>query len=138
LAYGQCVLATYQDVRKDMCAAEFSEFKQCVQVAVSFSNFLLENVLMISCQDGAQMVAATLAQIRTDDYPTRCSIWAIPDMKVRLIQKSALYYLRIQIKYILCIVRIWAGQSDHLRPPKRLTGVLRLSDNQVYSPRPDV
>ncbi|KDN43605.1 hypothetical protein RSAG8_05982, partial [Rhizoctonia solani AG-8 WAC10335] len=35
-AYGQCVLASYQDARKDMCSTEFIEFKSCVQAAVSF------------------------------------------------------------------------------------------------------
>ncbi|KAG9076031.1 hypothetical protein FS749_012237 [Ceratobasidium sp. UAMH 11750] len=33
-AYGQCVLTSYQDARKDMCAAEFSQFKECVQAAM--------------------------------------------------------------------------------------------------------
>ncbi|CEL53591.1 hypothetical protein RSOLAG1IB_06446 [Rhizoctonia solani AG-1 IB] len=33
-AYGQCILANYQDVRKDMCNTEFIEFKNCVQVAM--------------------------------------------------------------------------------------------------------
>ncbi|KDQ08453.1 hypothetical protein BOTBODRAFT_37888 [Botryobasidium botryosum FD-172 SS1] len=33
-AYGACILASYQDVRKDMCASEFAMFKQCVQTAM--------------------------------------------------------------------------------------------------------
>ncbi|CAE6422084.1 unnamed protein product [Rhizoctonia solani] len=33
-AYGQCMLASYQDARKDMCNAEFIEFKNCVQAAM--------------------------------------------------------------------------------------------------------
>ncbi|KAJ1305302.1 hypothetical protein OPQ81_000325 [Rhizoctonia solani] len=33
-AYGQCILASYQDVRKDLCATEFIEFKNCVQAAM--------------------------------------------------------------------------------------------------------
>jgi hypothetical protein len=34
-AYGQCILASYQDVKKDMCHKEFLAFKECVQTAVS-------------------------------------------------------------------------------------------------------
>ncbi|PVF96783.1 hypothetical protein CPB86DRAFT_478865 [Serendipita vermifera] len=33
-SYGQCILANYQDVRKDMCQKEFMLFKECVQNAV--------------------------------------------------------------------------------------------------------
>lgn len=33
LAYGQCIGKQYQDVRKDMCAPEFAQFKNCVQVS---------------------------------------------------------------------------------------------------------
>ena len=33
-AYGTCMVANYQDARKDMCAAEFVAFKNCVQAAV--------------------------------------------------------------------------------------------------------
>ena len=33
-AYGKCVLANYQDAKKDMCAAEFRAFKDCVQTTV--------------------------------------------------------------------------------------------------------
>lgn len=33
LAYGQCIGKQYQDVRKDMCAQEFAQFKNCVQVS---------------------------------------------------------------------------------------------------------
>ncbi|EJT45181.1 hypothetical protein A1Q2_05252 [Trichosporon asahii var. asahii CBS 8904] len=33
LAYGQCIGKQYQDVRKDMCAPEFAQFKNCVQKA---------------------------------------------------------------------------------------------------------
>jgi len=33
-AYGKCILASYQDTKKDMCAAEFRAFKDCVQTAV--------------------------------------------------------------------------------------------------------
>ncbi|KAH7338150.1 hypothetical protein B0J17DRAFT_768325 [Rhizoctonia solani] len=33
-AYGECMLASYQDARKDMCSIEFSEFKNCVQAAM--------------------------------------------------------------------------------------------------------
>jgi len=32
--YGRCILANYQDVKKDMCAVEFRAFKDCVQTAV--------------------------------------------------------------------------------------------------------
>lgn len=32
--YGQCVLASYNNARKDMCAAEFAQFKACLQSAV--------------------------------------------------------------------------------------------------------
>ncbi|CAE6457814.1 unnamed protein product [Rhizoctonia solani] len=33
-AYGQCILTSYQDVRKDMCSVKFMEFKNCVQAAM--------------------------------------------------------------------------------------------------------
>jgi len=33
-AYGQCILATYKDVRKDMCKEEFAKFGQCLREAV--------------------------------------------------------------------------------------------------------
>ncbi|CUA71188.1 hypothetical protein RSOLAG22IIIB_04492 [Rhizoctonia solani] len=33
-AYGQCILANYQDARKDMCSTEFIAFKTCVQTAM--------------------------------------------------------------------------------------------------------
>ena len=33
-AYGQCILTSYGDARKDMCAAEFAKFKACLQTAV--------------------------------------------------------------------------------------------------------
>ncbi|KIM24505.1 hypothetical protein M408DRAFT_75774 [Serendipita vermifera MAFF 305830] len=32
--YGQCMLKSYQDVKKDMCQKEFLAFKDCVQTAV--------------------------------------------------------------------------------------------------------
>ena len=32
--YGKCILANYQDVKKDICAAEFRAFKDCVQTTV--------------------------------------------------------------------------------------------------------
>lgn len=32
--YGKCILANYQDVKKDMCATEFRAFKDCVQTTV--------------------------------------------------------------------------------------------------------
>ncbi|KIO21725.1 hypothetical protein M407DRAFT_28715 [Tulasnella calospora MUT 4182] len=30
-AYGACVAGNYKEVNKEMCAAEFNAFKQCVQ-----------------------------------------------------------------------------------------------------------
>ncbi|KAH7106524.1 hypothetical protein BKA62DRAFT_826044 [Auriculariales sp. MPI-PUGE-AT-0066] len=33
-AYGACMVANYQDAKKDMCAAEFVAFKDCVQTAM--------------------------------------------------------------------------------------------------------
>ncbi|GMF06043.1 unnamed protein product [Ambrosiozyma monospora] len=30
-AYGQCILKHYENINKDVCAAEFQVFKQCVQ-----------------------------------------------------------------------------------------------------------
>ncbi|KAI0035555.1 hypothetical protein K488DRAFT_29994, partial [Vararia minispora EC-137] len=33
-AYGQCILATYTDVRKDSCKAEFEKFGACLRQAV--------------------------------------------------------------------------------------------------------
>ncbi|KIJ39454.1 hypothetical protein M422DRAFT_257774 [Sphaerobolus stellatus SS14] len=32
--YGQCILNSYNDARKDMCAKEFGAFKDCVQTAM--------------------------------------------------------------------------------------------------------
>ncbi|KII92576.1 hypothetical protein PLICRDRAFT_172651 [Plicaturopsis crispa FD-325 SS-3] len=29
-AYGRCILATYTDVKKDICADEFKQFKDCL------------------------------------------------------------------------------------------------------------
>ncbi|RSH83371.1 uncharacterized protein EHS24_007051 [Apiotrichum porosum] len=34
LVYGACIGKSYQEVHKDMCAAEFQAFKDCVQKAV--------------------------------------------------------------------------------------------------------
>ena len=33
-AYGQCVLATYTDIRKDSCKAEFDKFGECMRQVV--------------------------------------------------------------------------------------------------------
>jgi hypothetical protein len=33
-AYGQCILATYKDVKKDVCKEEFAKFGQCLRDAV--------------------------------------------------------------------------------------------------------
>ena len=35
-AYGKCILATYMDVKKDMCKTEFEAFGKCVREAVCF------------------------------------------------------------------------------------------------------
>lgn len=32
--YGKCILASYADVRKDMCKQEFERFGKCVRAAV--------------------------------------------------------------------------------------------------------
>ncbi|KAF8584828.1 hypothetical protein K439DRAFT_1344955 [Ramaria rubella] len=32
--YGVCILASYNDARKDMCATEFGQFKTCLQAAM--------------------------------------------------------------------------------------------------------
>ncbi|KAJ8076510.1 hypothetical protein PM082_000933 [Marasmius tenuissimus] len=32
--YGQCILATYTDVRKDICKEEFAKFGQCLREAM--------------------------------------------------------------------------------------------------------
>ncbi|KAJ4483347.1 hypothetical protein J3R30DRAFT_3367021 [Lentinula aciculospora] len=32
--YGKCILATYTDVRQDICKAEFQKFGQCIREAV--------------------------------------------------------------------------------------------------------
>ena len=32
--YGQCMLANYQEIRRDACAAEFRAFKACVEKQV--------------------------------------------------------------------------------------------------------
>ena len=33
-SYGKCVLATYGDVKKDICKEEFAKFRHCVMKAV--------------------------------------------------------------------------------------------------------
>ena len=33
-AYGKCIVATYTDVRKDSCKAEFDKFGACLRTAV--------------------------------------------------------------------------------------------------------
>jgi NADH dehydrogenase [ubiquinone] 1 alpha subcomplex assembly factor 8 len=33
-AYGECVLATYRDIKQNACAEEFRQFKECLQKAV--------------------------------------------------------------------------------------------------------
>lgn len=43
LAYGQCIGKQYQDVRKDMCAPEFAQFKKCVQVSYFARSHQLTN-----------------------------------------------------------------------------------------------
>ncbi|KAF8910387.1 hypothetical protein CPB85DRAFT_1221460 [Mucidula mucida] len=35
--YGKCILATYTDVRKDVCKDEFLKFSQCLREAVGVS-----------------------------------------------------------------------------------------------------
>ncbi|KAK0195691.1 hypothetical protein F5146DRAFT_922595 [Armillaria mellea] len=35
--YGKCILATYTDVRKDVCKEEFLKFGQCLRDAVCAS-----------------------------------------------------------------------------------------------------
>lgn len=32
--YGKCILATYNDVKQDMCKQEFEKFGQCIRQAV--------------------------------------------------------------------------------------------------------
>lgn len=32
--YGKCILATYADVQKDVCKAEFAKFSACIRDAV--------------------------------------------------------------------------------------------------------
>ncbi|KAF8070508.1 hypothetical protein FPV67DRAFT_1024299 [Lyophyllum atratum] len=34
--YGKCILASYADVKKDMCSKEFAQFGECLRKAVSF------------------------------------------------------------------------------------------------------
>ena len=41
--YGKCILANYQDAKKDMCAAEFRAFKDCVQTAVRPMALIVDN-----------------------------------------------------------------------------------------------
>jgi hypothetical protein len=36
-AYGQCILATYTDVKKDGCKEEFEQFGRCLRTAVRLS-----------------------------------------------------------------------------------------------------
>ncbi|KAH7913898.1 hypothetical protein BJ138DRAFT_1001269 [Hygrophoropsis aurantiaca] len=33
-AYGKCILATYTDVKKDVCKEEFEKFGQCLRTSV--------------------------------------------------------------------------------------------------------
>ena len=54
-AYGQCILATYKDVKKDACKAEFLQFGQCLREAVCELLFNFRNLLTRST-DEAEMV----------------------------------------------------------------------------------
>jgi NADH dehydrogenase [ubiquinone] 1 alpha subcomplex assembly factor 8 len=59
-AYGECILKSYQDVRKDMCQKEFLAFKNCVQTAVRVSQIPrfreMSQFLTFFAVDEAQMV----------------------------------------------------------------------------------
>lgn len=46
--YGKCIVATYTDVRKDVCKAEFESFARCVQAAVSITRLCEIYALLIS------------------------------------------------------------------------------------------
>ena len=50
--YGKCITASYMDVTKDMCAAEFAKFKDCLREAVRLVCFYsrLSTHLSISSQ----------------------------------------------------------------------------------------
>jgi NADH dehydrogenase [ubiquinone] 1 alpha subcomplex assembly factor 8 len=56
--YGQCILASYQDVKKDMCQKEFLAFKECVQttVSITMNHFAVKAILNLGFLDEAQMV----------------------------------------------------------------------------------
>jgi NADH dehydrogenase [ubiquinone] 1 alpha subcomplex assembly factor 8 len=59
VAYGECILKSYQDVRKDMCQKEFLAFKDCVQTAVRVSripHFCKRSLSLTFSADEAQMV----------------------------------------------------------------------------------
>lgn len=38
--YGKCILASYTDMKKDACKAEFEHFGRCLRKAVSILSFL--------------------------------------------------------------------------------------------------
>lgn len=40
--YGKCIVATYTDVRKDICKEEFLKFGQCLRDAVRLSSSLTD------------------------------------------------------------------------------------------------
>ncbi|KAI0051793.1 hypothetical protein FA95DRAFT_1484523 [Auriscalpium vulgare] len=40
VAYGKCIVATYTDVQKDSCKAEFEKFGACLREAVRVHAFL--------------------------------------------------------------------------------------------------
>lgn len=45
--YGKCITASYMDVTKDMCAAEFAKFKECLREAVRFVHPYLQVVAQL-------------------------------------------------------------------------------------------
>ena len=44
-AYGKCIAASYHDVSKDMCQAEFAAFKDCVQVGILITTYCMTTTL---------------------------------------------------------------------------------------------
>lgn len=42
--YGKCILASYSDVKKDMCKQEFEKFGKCVRAAVRRSILFVAHV----------------------------------------------------------------------------------------------
>ena len=77
-AYGQCILATYTDVRKDSCQAEFAKFGACLREAVRVFVFrcvargILNVSQLVLDADEAEVVNRDAGHLRPS-LPANCN-----------------------------------------------------------------